>query len=271
MTEPQKLSIGIADGFIEKMAVEKLQSGNIKTAIEFLEHCLKMPDANPEQRFIINMRLLNGSAKTFSDGRLSYDNNNNETLNSKHPIFTQAAKMKEDLDIMRDEIRILEQRLGFISGNINENERIRLSKEYRDEHKDLLFGVLEEDDIPMSELADFVKFTRQQKHESEIPYGWLEPDGTFHKALWGDHHEWACEYVMKNYHDELPAEYETDMPQFLREKKHWILVHSPSQSVPDFELCPGQTLTKHQRDWLYDMYNDIGFPEKADALFKENI
>ncbi len=41
----------------------------------------------------------------------------------------------------------------------------------------------------------------EENHTTE-DYGWLEPDGTFHGAEWGEHQEWAQNYM----NEKLPEE-----------------------------------------------------------------
>ena len=54
------------------------------------------------------------------------------------------------------------------------------------------------EDKQQEALDGFIKRMTDQEEHSTEDYGWLEPNGTFHAVEWGNHQEWANNYLEKN-------------------------------------------------------------------------
>ncbi|WP_278509938.1 hypothetical protein [Bacteroides nordii] len=64
-----------------------------------------------------------------------------------------------------------------------------------------------------------------EEHTTE-DYGWLEPNGKFHAVKWGDHQEWAYEYLeskakTEEEYSKLPRLYEAGD---VLTKEGWVLI-----------------------------------------------
>lgn len=273
--EKNTINLTIEPGFIEKIAREKLENNDIKAAYELLNAFFKIPDLSDDKKFILFMKLLDGSARTNHDNTIDIDDED-PNLNANHPIFQQAEKMrneiaqlKENLSDIEEKYNDLDTRFRFVTKNLDHSEIKDLSNEYEYEKSCNAPALFENyyHETPINSLLDsFLKFQKIEK-ESDISYGWLEPNGTFHPVEWCKHVDFANEYTKE--HCELPDEYTARPDDFLREKLHWILIHNPSGGMPDYELTDNQNPTKAQQEFLYDYFNKINMSWKANLVFTE--
>lgn len=115
-------------------------------------------------------------------------------------------------------------------------------------------------------VQEFIE--RMVKPEEEVaPYGYIAPDGTFHKVDWCDHEEFAWK-IIREQHREEEAYDEFTGKDFLIITKGWLLLHNPSRGKP-FLTSGDKPMTKAQRETLYDYYTKYGMKEEANALYKE--
>ena len=118
----------------------------------------------------------------------------------------------------------------------------------------------------------------EENHTTE-DYGWLEPDGTFHGAEWGEHQEWAQNYM----NEKLPEE-AMDRDIDLQTKcnvgligagdwlveRGWVLLHNPSRGIAFPTKNPVKEYTKAQKEFLYDYYMERDCKKEANAIWKES-
>lgn len=102
-------------------------------------------------------------------------------------------------------------------------------------------------------------FIKTQKFEEN--YGFLEPSGIFHPVDWCNHQEWAHEMSLSRYEEEytLWNSGKSDMSKagdFLVEQKGWVLIHSPSRYLGKVQKSQTKSLTKAQREFLYNYYTE---------------
>lgn len=107
---------------------------------------------------------------------------------------------------------------------------------------------------------DMIKsFIETQKFEEN--YGFLEPDGTFHPVDWCNHQEWAHETALSRYEEEYTSwnSGKSDMLKagdFLVEQKGWVLINNPSRYLGKVQKSQTKSLTKAQREFLYNYYTE---------------
>lgn len=118
----------------------------------------------------------------------------------------------------------------------------------------------------------------EEKHSTE-DYGWLSPDGAFHEVEWGNHQEWAQNYIEEHF-QEVADDPEVDMQvkcnvgligagDWLVERG-WVLLHSPSQCIAVPTRNPMKRYTKTQKEFLYDYYMERGKEKEANAIYEED-
>lgn len=132
-------------------------------------------------------------------------------------------------------------------------------------------------------LAGFMeRMLDEEKHSTE-DYGWLAPDGTFYEVEWGNHQEWANNYLKKHLSEEEQkaalieinasgmAKSGTDImgaADYLV-RRGWVLLHNPSQGIAVPTRNPLKRYTKAQQEFLYDYYMERGKEKEANAVYEE--
>ena len=117
------------------------------------------------------------------------------------------------------------------------------------------------------------KETKQQKTETK-EFGWLSPTGVFVESPFGTHEESAeqiCE--RKGFTDEYwkwvkesgDNEIGHLMRDFLSEVKGYCLIHNPS-GYAGYIVTNMKRLTKHQKEFLYSYFMDMGDKFKAEQF-----
>lgn len=132
-------------------------------------------------------------------------------------------------------------------------------------------------------LAGFMeRMLDEEKHSTE-DYGWLAPDGTFYEVEWGNHQEWANNYLKEHLSEEEQkaalieinasgmAKSGTDImgaADYLV-RRGWVLLHNPSQGIDVPTRNPLKRYTKAQQEFLYDYYMERGKEKEANAVYEE--
>lgn len=127
-------------------------------------------------------------------------------------------------------------------------------------------------------LDRFMERVHDENKYSTEDYGWLAPNGTFHEVDWGEHQEWAQNYIEEHF-PEVYNDSKVDMQvkcnvgligagDWLVEHG-WILLHSPSQGIAFPTRNPLKRYTKAQQEFLYDYYMDRGKEKEANSVYGE--
>ena len=116
-------------------------------------------------------------------------------------------------------------------------------------------------------LEEYIERLTDDEAEEREPYGFIAPDGEFHRVDWGEHGEWAQKYIEESGllvdAENSRYSYSTD---YLIHEKGWLLLHSPSRGKP--KLTAGdKPMTKAQRETLYGYYIKAGREQEANELY----
>lgn len=137
------------------------------------------------------------------------------------------------------------------------------------------------------EEQEGIRFEASEKMEEITTitkdYGWLEPNGTFHAVEWGDHQEWANDYLDKNLTQEerFAAMVEINASGMVKNspdvigaadylvRRGWVLLHNPQQgiAIPTRDIT--REYTKAQKEFLYDYYMERDCKEEANAIWQD--
>lgn len=105
--------------------------------------------------------------------------------------------------------------------------------------------------------------TIEPKVDSQ-PYGWLSPTGEFTESDWGTHEEAAQEIVKNKGLEKEYREWSEEATSklnlyrdYLIYEKGYILIHNPSL-IGNYKVTYKKDLTKHQKDFLYSYFIDMG-------------
>jgi len=112
-------------------------------------------------------------------------------------------------------------------------------------------------------------FLKAQRYNDN--YGWLSPQGEFYPSDFGDHQDWADDYVNKNRLKYEYMDYNEKLPfgcgskgDFLVYAKGFVLLHNPTQGLAMVTSSSIKPLTKRQKDFLYGYYIDRDQQEEAE-------
>ena len=83
-------------------------------------------------------------------------------------------------------------------------------------------------------------------------YGWLEPNGDFHKVEFGNHEKFAEEYVLKARWTIMNFKSFGDILL----NRGWVLLHNPMQGIAKVTRNERLSLSSNQREFLFKYYID---------------
>lgn len=126
--------------------------------------------------------------------------------------------------------------------------------------------------IVRNTIVDIKEEEPEYEDRAEIEYGWLSPDGRFYNVEFGNHQAWASEYLLHLYrenkitYEEVKIEANQNAGDVLV-NMGWILIHNPSNMLTKVTRNESKTITKSQKEFLYDFYIKHGYNEKANELY----
>lgn len=120
-------------------------------------------------------------------------------------------------------------------------------------------------------LDNYMKRMLDTEEHTTEDYGWLEPNGKFHAVKWGDHQEWAYEYLeskakTEEEYSKLPRLYEAGD---VLTKEGWVLLHNPSQGIAIATKNPCKDYTKAQKEFLFEYYMERNCEKEANDIWEE--
>lgn len=132
-------------------------------------------------------------------------------------------------------------------------------------------------------LSSFMERMLDEEEHSTGDYGWLAPDGTFHEVEWGNHQEWANNYLKEHLSEEEQKAALIEINVFGMTKsgtdimgaadylvrRGWVLLHNPSQGIAVPTINPLKRYTKAQQEFLYDYYMERGKEKEANSVYAE--
>lgn len=281
MEERATLSFNIQGEFITKLAREWLfyEGRDIDKVMDLLLSCMGGTDMEPEKlkRYAEDVLLgraeFSGSTADRSFRMTVYEPEEQPKIPEQFDIFKRLSaetKRRKEAEKERDKYR----------------EWYSVAMEYVPEYAKN--QVLEETGQPKESrygsdaLNSFMERMMDEEEHSTGDYGWLEPNGTFHEVEWGNHQEWANDYLDAHLSEE---ERDAAMVEInlsgLRSgtgligaadylvRRGWVLLHNPSQGIAIPTRDETKRYTKKQQDFLYDYYMERGKEKEANALYEE--
>ena len=102
-------------------------------------------------------------------------------------------------------------------------------------------------------------------------YGFITPNGEYISVPWGEHTEWAYQYIDLNniYEDFYYSNYDYPV-DYLVYDKGFILIDSPGYGIPNITIPKEKSVTEAQRETLYDYYMWVGQTESAMELYRKD-
>ena len=186
--------------------------------------------------FIV-MKLYNLSFRNARGTITLYDKNDNGPLNYEDII---------SLDMDHEELYF------FIDLFLNNKD---------EEYFDNLMGKKNKNEESENEEID------DDDEDENEEYGWLSPSGEFLKGEFGTHSAMAYE-IMRNRKYKDDKEYKT-VSDLLVYKYNWALIDNPTQYGIPKVTCNEMKLTKHQRDFLFNYFTNLGYKQVAKRYLED--
>lgn len=282
--EQRELTFSIQGEFITQLAREKCAEGEWDYAMNLLLSCMDGTGLSKRKLRQMAFSILNGEARlkgTYPEKDYGFEYLD-EPLKyvSVGNIF---SRLLSELNEAKTDVQKYQDRYSVAMEYVPEYEWDEVLKEtgQKPDNEDIPNGAL----MALAKLTGendplgsyMKRMTDTSKHSTE-DYGWLEPNGTFHNVSWGEHLDFAQEWLEKN-HPEIAEDSDVDMQikcnvgligasDWLVERG-WVLLHNPSQGIAFPTKNPLKPYTKAQKEFLYDYYMERNCPEKANEIFKE--
>lgn len=296
MSEVRKVHFTVDGEFITNIAREKLFYGkDLAGALRILKSATVSDQLNPEEHLALCLYILNGDAGI--KGNSDTDDYGVEFKNGSSPDDTVLSSIAQLISDMAEEIENLKEenqdnmkKISFLADKMSDYELMQVNGDYYNETGDYMFSGIacpawmtaKVDDSPGVDIVQsFLEQRRREKEEdTECDYGWLEPDGTFHPVEWGQHSQWATEWLEENmpykshpeiyqYTDSDGSTHQIFGGDVLIHSLRWILLDNPYQGLAQVRSNPVRDMTKEQREFLYDYFIERNRMEEANALYEE--
>lgn len=276
--ETRNLTWKVDGGFITQLAREKCYYDNdLAYAIELLKGCMMTDKLSDAEVTGMALKILDGKAelKGVYPGK-DYGYYELDKQDERYQLSNLKHMSKEKVEI-QNQLRELQYKFAFICEHCDSYELRKLNEQYREENEEHLFPVevrvqnnFDGASIGEKMLESYLK--RQSADTDEPDYGWLEPSGKFHPVDWGEHQNWACNYVMKLVDDGLLSidDAPVDAGEWLVEEKRWVLLHNPAQGIPIITTSAVSRMTKAQKEFVYDYYIKRDCHTEANMIWSES-
>jgi len=299
----QTIHFQIKGELVTNLAREKYyQCGDLKAALDILKGSLQTDQLTPNQITMLALQILNydadivGTYPGDSYG-VAFRDDVDENNCDMEKILSLQTQISERNEAAHSNYNELLRKYLFICEQLPDYELTDLNADYYNETGEFLFPEL---DTPAWKLAKrnnenianantspmLESFLQQQTRERENlttkDYGWLDPDGNFYPVDWCEHDTWARNYLDKNFPfnktyahmywrtDENGERRHIVNGDVMIYTLHWVLLHSPYRGLPIAEYDNLRTLTKAQKEFLYDFYIERGRHDDANALYKDD-
>lgn len=118
------------------------------------------------------------------------------------------------------------------------------------------------EDKQQDALDSFVTRMLDEKDHTTEDYGWLSPHGKFYGVEWGEHENWA-----NNFLEEKGLENNDGGDTLI--KGGWVLLHNPAQGIAFPTRNIARAYTKAQKEFLHDYYMERNCKKEANEVWEE--
>lgn len=266
------LHFSIDGEFITDFARRKLYEENdFNKAIQFLLDCTMTDQISYEERYNKCLAVLDGT-QCLAGVYPSPDYGFYEEKEPKHRLSEYFGNLHKKLNkLEEDNAKLLENYLDlYESTDFLTHDRAEQKKINREVENEHLQHLSDDSDNFFSNYTD-----------TNSLMGFIEPDGTFHQVNFGEHNNWARDYLEKHYDIQgkdsklLLKEGSTeDEPKFIYNADvlvynlHWVLLDNPQYGIPSPTYNENYGLTRKQKEVLYDFYIATGQHIKANKLYE---
>ena len=275
----RRISFDIHGEFITQLAREWFYTGekSHEKVIEILMDSMTGTDT-PEAQIrryaediLLGRAALKGSTAAGTYHLETYEPGEEEQMPQNMNIWKEVERRKK----AEKDLRRMIERWDVAMDHISESTQREIRKELGEETAE---------DRQQDALAGFMKRMMDEEDHTTEDYGWLEPDGTFHGVGWGDHQEWANNYLEEKLTEEerFNAMIEINASGMAKcsadivgagdylIRRGWVLLHNPSQGIAIPTRDFSREYTKAQKEFLYDYYMERNCKKEANAIWQED-
>ena len=270
----RRISFDIHGEFITQLAREWFYTGekSHEKVIEILMDSMTGTDT-PEAQIrryaedvLLGRAALKGSTEAGTYHLETYEPGEEEQMPQSMNIWKEVERRKK----AEKDLRRMIERWDVAMDHISESTQREIRKELGEETAE---------DRQQDALDSFMARMMDKEDHTTEDYGWLEPDGTFHGVEWGEHQEWAQNYMNEKFQKEA-MDGDIDLQtkcnvgligagDWLVERG-WVLLHNPSQGIAFPTKNPVKEYTKAQKEFLYDYYMERDCKKEANAIWQED-
>lgn len=281
---------------ITNIAREKFhRQYDLTGALNLLMGCLISDQLSETEQKQLAYDILDGKARLT--GTYPGDDYRLEELSPEaHDIQDTIQKLASQQAQQAEKLQQTELQLHFLLQYLDENAPYMASNamnDYQSELDEPFMSYQKLSELNCDHIADILyptaansilqsfldRMHAQTDSDLDNDYGWLEPNGTFHPVPFGEHQQWASDYIQSHYSDEEwmasgveqpeTKNYLTSFGDYLVYRKHWVLLDNPHQGVAKVTQDPSYPLTKQQKDFLFQYYSDRKQPQLAKQYLED--
>lgn len=251
------LTFDVQGEFITQLAREWLCGGekSFDEIIEILMQCMMNDDIPKAQTrryaedILIGRAALKGSTRAGTYHLEVYEPGEEEPLPESMNFWKTAEKKIQ----AEKELKETTERLNTVMNFLPEEMKRQIRREMGEET---------EEDRQFEKLDSYVKRTKDEKKHTTADYGWLSPHGKFYGVEWGDHEDWA-----NNFLEEKGLENNDGGNTLI--KGGWVLLHNPAHGIAFPTRSAARSYTKAQKEFLYDYYMERDCKKEANEVWEE--
>lgn len=301
----KQLHFSVQGSLINNLSREKFYYNNdLPGAIDLLLNCLVTDQLTLEQRVCLALAIIDGRKELVGvyPGDDYGVQDVPEDRRPKNNIISKFENIAKQLEEAKNQSKMFRDKLACIAENLDERQLTYIDACWRSGYAEdagdesyTIFGstplqkdgimaavadILDEDADPLQKaMAPMVdEYLQRMTSKCDEPdYGWLFPDGTFHPVEFGDHFNWAFNWLKQNDPDWSDAKKRlakhidlTDAGDYLATKYHAVLLHNPALGYAKVTSLDIRGMTKAQKEFMYDYYMKRGLNKSANDIWKED-
>lgn len=197
VTDAKEFTFDILGEFITNIAREWFYTGekSYENVMKVLMDCMTGTDTPDEQirryaeDILLGRAALKGSTADGTYHLERYEPGEEEPMLGTMNIWEEIKRRKK---VEQDLARMIE-RWDVAMEHISESAKREIRKELGEETAE---------DRQQNALDSFIKRMADEEEHTTEDYGWLAPNGTFYGVEWGEHQEWARNYMDEEFPEE---------------------------------------------------------------------
>lgn len=253
----KQLTFDVQGEFITQWTREAFYSGekSFEKLMETLILCMVNEDVPEAQTrryaedILLGRAALKGSTAAGTYHLEIYEPGEEEQMPQSMNIWKETERRKK----AEKNLQRMVERWDVAMSYIPEETKRAIRKELGEETTE---------DKQRDALDSFMHRMMDEKGHTTADYGWLSPHGKFYGVEWGEHEDWANNFLKEK-------GLESDAGGDTLIKGGWVLLHNPAQGIAFPTRSTARTYTKAQKEFLYDYYMERGCKKEANEVREE--